>query len=63
MAAFMKKHATTPRAPAGRFPPGTTVTLDGITGVVAFTDGDRVVWCDDSGVIHLTLTKYLWSES
>lgn len=39
--------------------PGANVSFEGASGVVAFLDGDRVVWADDEGRIHMTLTKYL----
>jgi hypothetical protein len=35
------------------------VSLDGVHGTFAYVDGDRVVWMDDEGCVHLTLKRFL----
>lgn len=39
--------------------PDAAVSFEGASGVVAFLDGDRVVWVDDEGFVHMTLRKYV----
>lgn len=67
VAEFLKRFAKPEAKPLTRpadpipsaFAPGSIVALDGVEGVVAYVDGDRVVWADDEGAIHMTLPKFL----
>jgi|GEM_PF-7082061 len=58
---FAKYGGAAKPAPAivERPPVAGAIEVDGVRGVVAFTDGDWVCWCCDAGVIHWTPRRFV----